>query len=239
MQEKKDNHTSNLIDRLLDNFEEDLKSELNIYEDLSDEELKQILQSIIKEYEREFYNDFSEIFRYNYYKNLLYNSGMDKILNFVQTRENLNNSGKEKVLRATNSACRDVLYLFNFDFVNSNDSTQNKFISKITGKEIPIDYQVAEIITNEDIFFRPPKGDPSLRGPHINYTIEYSLDYWLKFKEDIQNYIDTFEKTHSKDYLEDLKDYRYWLNKYRGLIYFLSQKDVLKNLEGGERHVKN
>ena len=238
MENEKNSYTSYFDEKLFNDFMEELKSELNTYEDLSDEEIKQVLESIIKEYENEFYNNFSEIFFYNYYKNILCNA-MDKILNFVQTKESLNNKGKDEVLKVTNAACSDVLYLFDFDFVNSHDSTQNKFISKITGKEIPINYQVAEIITNDDIFFRPPKGDPNLRGPHINYTIEYSLDYWLKFKENIQNYIDTFEKTHSEDFLEDLNDYRYWLNKYRGLTYFLSQKDILKNFEGGEKHVKN
>lgn len=233
MQEENSLKYSNFPEVLLEKFEESLKSELNIHDNLSDEQFEQILISIIKEYENEFYDEFNDIFIYTYYSNLVYNKTIDKILEFVKTRESMNNKGKPEVLKSERTACQDVLYLFSFDF----DQNKNQFTSKITGKEIPINYQVAQIITNDDVFFRPPKGDPKLRGPHINYTVEYSLTYWIKFKEDIQKYIDTFEKKHSEDFLEDLKDYRFWLNKYRGLIYLINQKNTIK--KEGETHVKN
>lgn len=234
MQEEKKYQDSNFPEVLLEQFEEALKDELNLYETPSDEEFKQILTSIIREYENEFHSEFTDIFIYNYYSNLLKGKVIDKIIDFVKTKESLNNQGKDTVLKSERAACQDVLYLFDFDF---NQDKENKFISNITGKEIPIGYEAAQIITNDDVFFRPPNGDPKLRGQHINFTIEYSLEYWLKFKEDIQKYIDTFEKTHSEDFLEDLKDYRFWLNKYRSLIYLLNQKNILK--EEGGKHVKN
>lgn len=233
MQKENSLKYSNFPEVLLEKFEESLKSELNIHDNLSDEQFEQILISIIKEYENEFYDEFNDIFIYTYYSNLVYNKTIDKILEFVKTRESMNNKGKPEVLKSERTACQDVLYLFSFDF----DQNKNQFTSKITGKEIPINYQVAQIITNDNVFFRPPKGDPKLRGPHINYTIEYSLTYWIKFKEDIQKYIDTFEKKNSEDFLEDLKDYRFWLNKYRGLIYLINQKNAIK--KEGETHVKN
>lgn len=212
-------------------FKNELKNDLNLYEDVKDEELIDILTSIIKEYEIEFKDSFTDIFIYTYYKNLLKCKVIDNIINFVKTKESLKDTGKEEVLQEERMACQDVLYLFDFDF------KKDSFISNITGKQIPINYKVTQIIENKDIFFRPPGGDPKLRGPHINFTIEYSLDYWLKFKEDIQNYIKSFENTHSEDFLEDLNDYRYWLNKYHTFMYYFKIQN--KKEKEGEKNVKN
>ena len=162
---------------------------------------------------------------------------MNKILDFTKSKKILDNEGKEDILKAERADCSDVLYLYGFDYVKSQE--ENTFISKITGKKIPINYPAAEIIDNNDIFFRPPKGNPDLRGPHITFSIEYDYNYWLKFKENIAKYIENFEKNHSKDFLEDLEDYRYWLNKYRILNTFLKQENTVCYLKGGERHVKN
>lgn len=218
---------------LFENFKNELKNDLNLYENVKDDEIKEILISIIKEYEIEFNDSFTDVFIYTYYKNLLKWQVIDNIINFVKTKESLKDTGKEDVIQAERMACQDVLYLFDFDF------KEDSFVSNITGKQIPVNYKVTQIIENKNIFFRPPSGDPKLRGPHINFTIEYSLDYWLKFKEDIQNYIKSFESTHSEDFLEDLKDYRYWLNKYRIFENLLVQKNTLNYLKGGEKHVKN
>ncbi len=223
--------TEPLEDVLFESFKKELKDNLNLYENVQNTELKDILTSIIKEYEIEFNDSFADIFIYTYYKNLLKWQVMDNIINFVKTKENLRNAGKEEVLQAERTVCQDVLYLFDFDF------KEDSFISNITGKQIPVNYNVTQIIKNKDVFFRPPNGDPKLRGPHINFTIEYSLDYWLKFKEDIQNYIKLFENTHSEDFLEDLNDYRYWLNKYHVFMYFLKVQNRSK--KEGEKHVKN
>lgn len=239
MQEEKNKTHLTLLEEMFEEFKEDLTNDLNIDESLNDEELKQILIAIIKEYESEFYNDFTDIFIYNYYKNLLNsnNNTMNKILDFTKSKKILDNEGKEDILKAERADCSDVLYLYGFDYVKSQE--ENTFISKITGKKIPINYPAAEIIDNNDIFFRPPKGNPDLRGPHITFSIEYDYNYWLKFKENIAKYIENFEKNHSKDFLEDLEDYRYWLNKYRILNTFLKQENTVCYLKGGERHVKN
>ena len=167
------------IDDIKKQFKEELKRDLNIYDDLSLDKLNELLVFIIEEYEKEFKNDFTDIFIYNYYQNFL-NNVIDELLNFITHKKPLNNNGKSDILKLERKACADVLYLYNFDFKNEKGLS---LISKITNKEIPINYKVAEIITNDDVFFIPPKGDPKLRGPHINYTLEYSLDYWLNFKE--------------------------------------------------------
>lgn len=239
MQEEKKKMHLTLLEEMFEEFKEDLTNDLNIDEPLTEEELKQLLIAIIKEYEGEFYNDFTDIFIYTYYKNLLNsnNNAMNKILDFTKSKKILDNAGKEDVLKAERADCNDVLYLYGFDYVKSSE--ENKFISKITGKEFPIGYPVAEIIDNNDVFFRPPKGNPDLRGPHITFSIEYDYNYWLKFKENIAEYIENFEKNHSKDFLEDLEDYRYWLNKYRILNTFLKQENTVCYLKGGEHHVKN
>lgn len=239
MQEEKKKMHLTLLEEMFEEFKEDLTNDLNIDEPLTEEELKQLLIAIIKEYEGEFYNDFTDIFIYTYYKNLLNsnNNAMNKILDFTKSKKILDNAGKEDVLKAERADCNDVLYLYGFDYVKSSE--ENKFISKITGKEFPIGYPVAEIIDNNDVFFRPPKGNPDLRGPHITFSIEYDYNYWLKFKENIAKYIENFEKNHSKDFLEDLEDYRYWLNKYRILNTFLKQENTVCYLKGGEHHVKN
>lgn len=239
MQEEKKKMHLTLLEEMFEEFKEDLTNDLNIDEPLTEEELKQLLIAIIKEYEGEFYNDFTDIFIYTYYKNLLNsnNNAMNKILDFTKSKKILDNAGKEDVLKAERADCNDVLYLYGFDYVKSSE--ENKFISKISGKEFPIGYPVAEIIDNNDVFFRPPKGNPDLRGPHITFSIEYDYNYWLKFKENIAKYIENFEKIHSKDFLEDLEDYRYWLNKFRILNTFLKQENTVCYLKGGERHVKN
>ena len=51
MENEKNSYTSYFDEKLFNDFMEELKSELNTYEDLSDEEIKQVLESIIKEYE--------------------------------------------------------------------------------------------------------------------------------------------------------------------------------------------
>ena len=239
MQEDKSQTHFTLLKEMFEDFKEDLKDNLNINESLTDEELTQLLTAIIKEYEGEFYNNFTDIFIYTYYKNLLNSSNntMSKILNFTKSKKILDNEGKEDVLKAERTDCSDVLYLYGFEYAKSPDG--NQFLSKITGKKIPVGYSAAEIIDNNDVFFRPPKGNPNLRGPHITFSIEYDHSYWLQFKENITKYTQDFEKTHSKDFLEDLKDYRYWLNKYRALITFLKQKNTVCYLKGEGYHVKN
>lgn len=217
------------IDDIKKQFKEELKRDLNIYDDLSLDKLNELLVFIIEEYEKEFKNDFTDIFIYNYYQNFL-NNVIDELLNFITHKKPLNNNGKSDILKLERKACADVLYLYNFDFKNEKGLS---LISKITNKEIPINYKVAEIITNDDVFFIPPKGDPKLRGPHINYTLEYSLDYWLNFKEYMKDYIKDFEEKYSKDYIEDLKDYRYWLIKYRTLQNYLKEESL------GGKNVKN
>lgn len=239
MQEGKNRQNFTLFDELFIDFKEDLKADLNIDESLTDEELKQLLTAIVNEYEGEFRDEFSDIFIYTYYKNLLNsnNNTMNKILDFTSSKKILDSTGKEEVLKSERADCNDVLYLYDFDFVKSDK--ESEFISKITEKHIPVNYQVTEIIDNDDIFFRPPKGNPDLRGPHITYSIEYDVDYWLKFKAEISKYVENFEQKHSEDFLEDLEDYRYWLNKYRTLITFLKQENIVCYLKGGGHHVKN
>ena len=238
MQEHKDKKYATFFEELFDDFKESLKSDLHVDEMTTDEELKQLLISIINEYENEFYNNFTEIFIYNYYKNLLnsYNNTINRILKATNTNQSFNNDEKEIILKSERADCNDVLYLYNFKYIKDSE-TEGKFISKITGKEIPISYQVSEIITNNDVFFRPPKGDPDLRGPHTTFSIEYSQEYWLNFKNEMLKYIEDFENNHSEDFLDDLKDYRFWLNKYRVLTTFLNQIDTYS--WGGEKHVKN
>ena len=58
------------------------------------------------------------------------------------------------------------------------------------------------------------------------------------FKQ-ISNYIKKFEKSHPTDYIDDLNDYRYWLNKYRVFTNLLNQTNTLKEMKEGEKHVKN
>ncbi len=224
------------FENFFEKFKTDLKEDLNIRENLTDEEYRDIFKLIIKEYENEFYNDFSEIYIYDYYQALL-NNVMDSIINFVQKKQLLNNDGKPEIIEKERALSKNILYLYGFELAEENGELE--FISKITHKQIPVNYSATQIITNNDIFFRPPKGDPKLRGPHINYTIEYSVDYWINFQNEILNYIQKFENSHSKDYLEDLKDYRYWLNKYRIFENLLVQKNTLNYLKGGEKNVKN
>ena len=140
--------TEPLEDVLFESFKKELKDNLNLYENVQNTELKDILTSIIKEYEIEFNDSFADIFIYTYYKNLLKWQVMDNIINFVKTKENLRNAGKEEVLQAERTACQDVLYLFDFDF------KEDSFISNITGKQIPVNYNVTQIIKNKDVFFR-------------------------------------------------------------------------------------
>ena len=242
MQEKNNDNYPKFFQTLLDSYNQSLKSELNLSDDITSDELKKQLIGIINEYELEFYNDYTDIFIYQYYKNLINNHVIDDIINFVQTKKPLNDEGKEDILKSERASCQDVLWLYDFNFeadLHQTDSKlQNKFVSQITGRNIYIDYPAAQIITNSDIFNRPPKGDPNLRGPHINYTIEYSPEYWLNFKSEISKYVSDFQSKHSDDYLEDLDDYRYWINKYRSLKYLMDQTNILNNLEGG-KHVKN
>ena len=236
------NYTANkdktFFDTLLFEFKNDLLAELNIKKSLTDDEIIELLSSIISEYELEFKNDFTEIFLYNYYKNLLNspNFTMEKIISFTKEKKSLENKGKNEVLKAERQNCKDVLYLYNFAFV-TDEKGEDYFISQITGRKIPVSYKVSEIIKNNDIFFVPPKGDPKLRGPHITSSFEYDSSYWFKFKENIKEYINKFEKTHTQDYLDDLNDYRSWLSKYRTLKTCIDLKRQF--IEKGERHVKN
>ena len=227
-------------EKIFESFKLNLQEELNIYES-EDEDIKQILISIINEYEMEFYNNYTEIFIYNYYKNLLngYNSTMNKILNFAYTKRILDDQGKDEVVKSERADCQNVLYLYNLRYEKQDSEQSGKLVSNITGRNIPIAYQAEEIITNQDIFFRPPKGNPQLRGPHINYTIEYDVNYWAEFKNQIAKYIQDFEETHTEDFLDDLQDYRYWLNKYRNYLHLLNQKEIIRELKGGNGHVKN
>ena len=124
------------FEMLFEDFKNKLNQELNIYEKLSNEDYKQLLTSFIKEYESEFYNNFSEIFIYDYYKSLINNNVMNKILDFVQQRQSLNNQGKNEILKAERISCKDVLNFYNFDL--KQNSSENMFVSGITGKAIPI-----------------------------------------------------------------------------------------------------
>lgn len=238
--EKENNvQNQNIFEILFTQYKEDLIKKLNIKENLTNNQIKEILISIIKEYEIEFYHDFNEIFIYNYYCNLLYNQNkpIEQILNFVKTKETLKESGKQEVLEAEKIARNDVLYLYQFK-LHKNEENTYEFISQITGQKIPINYEIAEIINNKDIFHIPPKGKPNLRGPLATYTIEYSPNYWQDFKNYIQKYVTSFEINHSKDFIEDLKDYRYWLHKYYTFICFINHSQI-KNNEKEEKHVKN
>ena len=144
MQEEKNKTHLTLFEEMFEEFKEDLKNDLNIDESLNDEKLEQILIAIIKEYESEFYNDFTDIFIYTYYKNLLNsnNNTMNKILNFTKSKKILDNTGKEDVLKSERADCHDVLYIYGFDYVKYQE--ENTFISKITGKKIPINYPAPE-----------------------------------------------------------------------------------------------
>ena len=62
MQENKNDLSA--FEMLFEDFKNKLSQELNIYEKLSNEDYKQLLTSFIKEYESEFYNNFSEFHRY-------------------------------------------------------------------------------------------------------------------------------------------------------------------------------
>ena len=223
-----------LLETLLEDYRESLIEELNIHDNPSDKELHNILVFIVKQYEREFENDFSDIFIYNYYKNILnnYNNTMNKILNFVKTKKTFENDGKDEAIQAERRDCEDVLYLYKLKISNR----PNVLISQITGHEIPVNQSVINIITNNDIFVIPPKGKPELRGPHNNYTIEYSIDYWENFKKQITKYTQDFEKNHSQDFLEDLADYRFWLNQYNIFDIYINNEEEKKE---GEKHVKN
>ena len=97
MQEHKDKKYATFFEELFDDFKESLKSDLHVDEMTTDEELKQLLISIINEYENEFYNNFTELIIYNYYKNLLnsYNNTLNRILKATNTNQSFNNDEKE------------------------------------------------------------------------------------------------------------------------------------------------
>ena len=65
----------------------------------------------------------------------------------------------------------------------------------------------------------------------------HDIDNLLSNEDEMLKYIEDFENNHSEDFLDDLKDYRFWLNKYRVLTTFLNQIDTYSL--GGEKHVKN
>ena len=226
-----------LLETLLEDYRESLIEELNIHDNPSDKELNNILVFIIKQYEQEFENDFSDIFIYSYYKNILnnYNNTMNKILSFIKTKKPLKNDGKDEAMQAERRDCDDVLYLYKLKISNQ----PHTLISQVTGHEIPVNQSVINIINNNDIFMVPPKGKPELRGPHSNYTIEYSLDYWENFKKQITNYTQDFEKNHSEDFLEDLADYRFWLNQYNVFNIYINKLNNERKTKEGEKHVKN
>ena len=226
-----------LLETLLEDYRESLIEELNIHDNPSDKELNNILVFIIKQYEQEFENDFSDIFIYSYYKNILnnYNNTMNKILSFIKTKKPLKNDGKDEAMQAERRDCDDVLYLYKLKISNQ----PHTLISQVTGHEIPVNQSVINIINNNDIFMIPPKGKPELRGPHSNYTIEYSLDYWENFKKQITNYTQEIEKNHSEDFLEDLADYRFWLNQYNVFNIYINKLNNERETKEGEKHVKN
>lgn len=222
----------------LEKLKKFLNEQLNNENTLTEEQLKEQLEFIIKQYEMEFYNNFTEIFIYTYYQNLLNgtNSPMDQIINFTQNRKFLDNTGKEDVVKAERKACENVIKLYNL-YVSPLDNEQS-YTSFATNLKIPLNYQAHQIIDNKDIFFRPPVGDPKLRGPHVNYTVEYSVNYWQEFKNQIEKYITDFENSHSKEFLEDLKDYQKWSKLYDSLIYYINITKIY-NENKGEAHVKN
>ena len=226
-------------EKLFEQFKEELKKELNIYSEPSDKELNDILDFIIKEYEQEFSQIFTEIFFYTYYKNLLtgHNDTMNKIIDFTENKKPLNDEGKPQVIKAERNDCYNTLYLYDLKYQANQEET--KLISNITGQKIPVDYSAVNVITNNDIFKIPPKGDPNLRGPHIYPTIEYSPQYWQDFKNQIIKYIQNFETKHSQNFLADLEDYHYWLNKYHIFQRFLNQITDEQALNEGGKHVKN
>lgn len=225
-------------EELFAQIKEKITDELNIQEPLSDEEIKNNLLYIIKQYEIEFKDDFTELFLFNYYQNLINTNTMNKIITFAKYKKGFDDKGKEEILKAERSNCYDILYLYGLK-KDPNSPNDNQYISSFTGNTITLKQDAIDIINNNDIFFVKPRGIPFLRGPHTTYTLEYSAHYWKHFKENITNYIEKFKKTHSEDYLEDIKDYRYWLNQYRVFNAFSSYINVGQTFKGGEKHVKN
>ncbi len=221
-------------------FKSDLLDEMNIKEQLSDEELKNQLTYIIKQYEMEFKDSYTDLFLYNYYQNLLHNHTIDKILDYIKFRKGLTNNGRDKILISAKNDSNDAIYLYGLSFAESTEQG-DIYTSSITGLQYLLKPQVTEIINNRDIFLRPPKGTPNLRGPHTTYTLEYGIIYWQNFKQHIVEYIDDFDHNHSDDFLEDLTDYRYWLNVYRIYTDFTNQIQITKErqLKQGGNHVKN
>lgn len=213
-----------IINHWFKKFKESLSDELNMRQTLDEEELNNLLTMIIGEYEKEFGKIYSKIFLYTYYKNIL-NVSMDKLLNFI--KENPKEE-KEEIIKLVNQNKKDTLFMYNLSYQD------NCLVSGVTGKTFEIDYKINEILDSENVFLRPPRGMPNLRGPHATPTFEYNLNYWNDLKEDMIKQVKEFEK--DDNLLEDLKDYETWLQRYRTLNSYIKLK---KNLERNEKHVKN
>ncbi len=202
-----------------------IKKELNINEALTDEEIKNNLEFIIRAYEEEFEKDYSSLFIYTYCSNLL-NNTMDEIINFTSNRKPMDNNGKYVILNQERNDMNTSLQMLGINYLN------NSFVSKITNKTFKINQTVNEIINNNDIFIRPPKGNPKLLGPHITSTIVYDTNYWIQFKKDICKYINDFENIFDK---ETIKNYYTIVKLYGAFTTALNICETLK----GENHVKN
>ncbi len=201
-----------------------IMKELNIVTELSDEELKNNLDFLIASFEDEFKNIYPSLFIYTYYKKLL-DGSFNNILFFVLNKKTLNIDGKENILKQERNDMKNSLDMIGMEYIN------NCFVSKISGKTFNSNQKADEIINNDDVFLRPPKGDPKLIGPHALPTLAYDSDYWVKFKDDMCEYISQFEKNNDR---EEIKNYYSCVKMYNAYITVLG----MKNLEGGN-YVKN
>ena len=215
-------------EELFQNFKVHLLEQLNIKESLTDEELKQNLVFIIKQYEIKFKDIFSDIFKYEYVRNILNTGTMDKIINFVKHKGGIDEQKKEEIIQSERKNCLDVLNLYGLEKTDQ----PNTYVSTITGLKIILNNDILDIINNNDIFLIKPKGKPELMGPHALYTLEYSENYWESFKQNIQAYIQNIK---NQEYIEDLKDYYFWLTCYHAFNNILKENTQNK----GGKHVKN
>ena len=217
----KDRKNDSFKEELFEIFKQNLKEQLNIKTWVSDEEINQSLIYIIKQYETLFNNNFTDLFLYDYYRDLLNTGLINKIINFV--KQTINQKAKDEILKEERTICYNTLTLYGLK------KEGNTYISQITNKPVNLNQKAVEIINNDDIFFIKPKGKEELMGPHAVYTLEYSENYWNKFKENVKNYIQTIK---NQEYIEDLEDYRFWLTQYHTFNNFL-------NKNKGGKHVKN
>ena len=220
--QNKENNVS-FEEEMFENFKSNLKEQLNIKTSITDEEINQSLIYIIKQYELKFKDNFSELFLYDYYYNLLNTNFINKIINFVKHKEGIDQIKKDAVLKEERKMCNDILNLYAL----TQTEYENTYVSDITNMKILLNSEAMDIINNDDIFFRKPKGKKELMGPHALYTYEYNENYWINFKENIKKYQESFPES----LVSDLEDYHFWLTRYHTFNNFLNNK--------GGKHVKN